>query len=384
MTEDDAHDLVMVLTYYSPYVSGLTNVARDVAEGLAARGWRVCVVTSKHEPDLPTEEIRGGVRVVRAPVIARVGKGTIGVNLTRMALREMARARLVNLHLPLVEAGLLARLSPRPVVTTYHCDVTLADSWIGRLQQAAIDRSSRTAMRHSAAVVATSRDYAGHSRMWPHIRPCLVEIPPPCAPVGTGTPALRDGPGLHVGFLGRIVEEKGVEYLVDAFLALNDPKARLLIGGDFERVAGGSVVQRVRRHAGDDPRITLLGFVPDEQLADFYASLDVLALPSVNAFEAFGIVGVVAMMAGVPAVVSDLPGVRTTVARTGFGAVVPPRDSAGLADALRRIRDDPPDSVGGAAAAASTFSFDAVVDSYARTFARHLHPADGAHQEGHR
>ena len=121
----EANDLVIVLTYYHPYVSGLTNVAKDLAEGLAARGWRVCVVADKHDPSLPTHDEHHGVRIVRAPVLAKVGKGTVGLNLTRLALREMARSRVVNLHLPLIEAGLLARLSSRPVVSTYHCDVTL-------------------------------------------------------------------------------------------------------------------------------------------------------------------------------------------------------------------------------------------------------------------
>ena len=51
---------------------------------------------------------------------------------------------------------------------------------------------------------------------------------------------------------------------------------------------------------GDDPRIRLLGFVPEERIGDFYASLDVFTLPSVNAFEAFGIVQAVAMLAAFP------------------------------------------------------------------------------------
>lgn len=374
--EHDDHDLVIVLTYYAPYVSGLTNVARDVAEGLAARGWRVCVVASRHDPALPTEEWLRGVRVVRAPVLARIGKGTIGVNLTRLALREMRRARVVNLHLPLIEAGVLAPLSPVPVVTTYHCDVSLPSGAINRLQQNAIDRSSGRAMRHSAAVTVSSEDYARHSRLWPRIRPAMVEIPPPCRPVEGGAPDLRDGPGLHVGFLGRIVEEKGVEYLVDAFRALDDPDARLLIGGGYRGIAGGSVVDRVRRHVGDDPRIRLLGHLPDDALPGFYRSLDVLALPSVNAFEAFGIVQVVAMLAGVPALVSDLPGVRTAVRRTGFGRLVAPRDTAALTAALRELRDTPPDRAAGAAATAAEFTYDGVLDAYEAILAKHRHDGD--------
>lgn len=379
--EHDDHDLLVVLTYYTPYVSGLTNVARDVAEGLAARGWRVCVVTSQHDPSLPTEEWLGGVRIIRAPVLARIGKGTIGLNLTRLALREMRRARVVNLHLPLIEAGVLAPLSPVPVVTTYHCDVSLPPGAFNRFQQNAIDRSSGRAMRHSATVTVSSEDYARHSRLWTRIRPGMVEIPPPCRPAEGGAPVLRDGPGLHVGFLGRVVEEKGIEYLVDAFRAMDDPDARLLIGGGYHGIAGGSVVDRVRRRVGDDPRIRLLGYLPDEELPNFYRSLDVLALPSVNAFEAFGIVQVVGMLAGVPAVVSDLPGVRTAVRRTGFGSVVPPRDVTGLTAALCRVRDAPPDPGAGAAATATEFDFEAAIDAYELVLAKHTDGWAGGRSE---
>lgn len=377
MDDDRRNDLVIVLTYYAPYVSGLTNVARDLAEGLANRGWRVCVVASKHDPQLPTHDVVNGVRVVRAPVLARVGKGTVGLNLTRLALREMARSAVVNLHLPLVEAGLLARLSPTPVVSTYHCDVSLPtrdgplpQRVLNAAQHRAIDFSSRAALRRSKASVVSSEDYARHSRMWSSISGSMVAVPPPCRPRGPGRPTFRRGAGFHVGFLGRIVEEKGVEHLVDAFLALGDPDARLLIGGDFHGVAGGSVVETVRRHIGGDPRIEMLGFLPEDRLDDFYASLDAFALPSVNAFEAFGIVQVVAMMAGVPAVVSDLPGVRTVIENTGFGAVVGVRDVPGLTSALASLRDHPPDPSGGSASASALYSIESVLDAYEAVFAK--------------
>jgi glycosyltransferase involved in cell wall biosynthesis len=364
------NDVVIVLTYYSPYVSGLTNVARDVAEGLAARGWRVCVVASKHEASLPTHEYVNGVRVVRAPVLAKVGKGTIGVNLTRLALREMRRSRVANLHLPLIEASLLTRLAPIPVVSTYHCDVSLPPGMVNVAQREAVDRSSRGGLKRSVATVVTSEDYARESRLWPEIAPHMVAIPPPCVPVAPAEPTYRRGTGFHVGFLGRLVEEKGVEHLVDAFLTLDDPDARLLIGGDHSRIAGGSVVDRIRAHVGDDPRVELLGFVPDERLGEFYASIDLFALPSVNAFEAFGIVQVVGMLAGVPALASDLPGVRLPVERTGFGRVAAPGDVSGLAAALAALRDDPPDADRGRAAATEAFSVESVLDAYEAVFTK--------------
>jgi glycosyltransferase involved in cell wall biosynthesis len=363
-------DVVIALTYYAPYVSGLTNVARDVAEGLAGRGHRVTVVCTRHRPDLPGTEELAGVRVVRAPVAASIGKGVVSPRFVPLVLREARRARVLNLHLPLLEAGAVAAVAAAPLLVTYHCDVCLPSGPLNRLQQRAVDAASRAAVRRARAVVVSSEDYARHSRLWPQLRGRQVVVPPPCRDRSGGVPTFRDGGGLHVGFLGRVVAEKGLEHLVAGFRLLEDPASRLLIGGDFIEVAGGSVVDRVRRRIENDPRIRVLGFVPEQDLADFYASLDVFALPSVNALEAFGIAQVEAMIAGVPALASDLPGVREPVLRTGFGALVPPADAGAVATALARLRDTPPDPRAGATAARSLFDVGRVLGAYEELLAR--------------
>lgn len=360
-------DLVLGLTYYAPYVSGLTNVARDVAEGLAARGWQITVVTTLHDRSLPLNETINGVDVVRAPMLTQFGKGTIGPGLTRAVLRHARRARVLNLHLPLLEAGFIARTSSTPLVVTYHCDVAMPPGVLNAGQQAVIDRSSRTAMRRASAVVVSSEDYARHSRLWPSIQPSMVVIHPPCPPCPDGRPSYRDGDGFHVGFLGRIVEEKGLPYLIEGFQEWDEAGSRLLIGGDFTAVAGGSIVDDLRAQIGGDQRIRLLGFVPDDCLADLYSSIDVLALPSVNAFEAFGIVQVVAMRSRVPVLATDLPGVRVPVQQTGFGQIVQPRDPAAIARGLELLKAQPPDP-SGAARAAELYDPVTVVDSYEGLF----------------
>jgi glycosyltransferase involved in cell wall biosynthesis len=362
-------DLLVALDYYTPYVSGLTNVARDVAEGLAARGHRVRVLTTRHDRSLPEREVLAGVEVERAPVLARLGKGVLSPALVRRLRTAGRTAGVTNLHLPMPEAGLLAVGHRTPLVTTYHCDVSLPPGAVNRAQTLGVDLASRVALRRSAQVVVSSEDYARSSRLWPGMAGRTVAIPPPCRERPAGTPRYRDGDGLHIGFLGRIVEEKGLQYLVRAFLALGDPDARLLIGGDFADVAGGSVVDEVRRAADGDPRVRLLGFLPDDAIADLYASIDVFALPSVNAFEAFGIVQVEAMMAGVPVLASGLPGVRTPVQETGFGLVVPPRDVEALTRGLRELAAAPPDPARGRARARERYALGTVLDAYEELFA---------------
>ena len=357
-------DLLIALNYYAPYVSGLTNVARDVAVGLVDRGHRVRVVTSRHDPALPEREELDGVLVERVPVVAHgQGRHQPRFRAARAAGLPL-RPGATHLHLPMPEAGALALRVHSPLVVTYHCDVSLPPGLVNRAQGAVMDLSSRAALRRADRVVVTSQDYAEHSRVWPAMAGRTTVVPPPCHVRPAGRPSFRDGAGLHVGFLGRIVEEKGLQYLVQAFQQLGDPDARLLIGGDFAAVAGGSVVDQVRGLAAGDERIRFLGFLPEEQIADLYASIDVFALPSVNSFEAFGIVQVEAMMAGVPALASDLPGVRTPVQETGFGVVTTPRDVGDITAGLARLRDAALDRDAGAQRARDRYALDTVLDGY--------------------
>lgn len=364
------YDLAVVLTYYTPYLSGLTEVARVVAEGLAARGWRVAVVASQHDPTLPRHEVRNGVEVFRAPVVARIGRGVVSPTFATLAGRIARRSAVVNLHLPMLEAGPVARLAGDiPIVANHHDDVWVPGGLVAKTQIAVVERSVRAALRRCAGVVVNNVDHARHSRHWPVLRQRPVHaIPPPCVHRPPGRPTLRDGTGLHVGFLGRIAAEKGLSYLVDAFRLIDDPAARLLIAGDHSSVAGGSVIGELRARAGTDRRIRFLGRLTDAEISDLYASIDVFALTSV-AEESFGIVQAEAMISGVPSVASDLPGMRVPVQVTGFGALVPPRDPAAIAAALRTVGAMPADQrTEGARRAEARFGVTVSIDGYEQAF----------------
>ncbi|MBW3704760.1 glycosyltransferase family 1 protein, partial [Streptomyces griseus] len=170
-TRSPRFDATIVLTYYLPYTSGLTEVARTVAEGLAARGRRVAVVACRHDPDRPVRETVGGVEVFRAPVAARLGRGVISPGFAPLAGRIARASRVVNLHLPMLEAGLVARLAgSTPVVATHHDDVWLDGGALAPLQVKAVDASVAGALRRSAAVVVNNVDHAEHSRHYPLMR----------------------------------------------------------------------------------------------------------------------------------------------------------------------------------------------------------------------
>ncbi|BCJ58136.1 glycosyltransferase family 4 protein [Micromonospora endophytica] len=366
------YDLCVAVNYYSPYVSGLTEVARVLAEGLAGRGWRVAVVAVRHDPALPLREHRNGVDVYRSPVVATVSRGPVSPGFPALVRRIARRSRVVNLHLPMLEGALITALPLRvPVVTTYHIDLWLPPTLVTRAAMAAVRVSSRITLRRSDAVVVNSEDQAQHSELWPVLRASQRSaIPAPCLDRRGGEAAYRETSGAHIGFLGRIVPDKGLDYLVAAFAEISDPQARLLLGGDYLTVAGGSVIDRIRAAAQRDPRIRILGLLRGRQINDFYASIDAFALPSVA--ESFGIAQAEAMMCGIPSVTTDLPGGRYPVLATGMGRIVAPRDPAGLRTALLDVLGwDAATRREGAKRALEEFGVDGCLDRYAALFRAH-------------
>ncbi|MEV6971514.1 glycosyltransferase [Hamadaea sp. NPDC051192] len=362
------YDLCVAVNYYTPYVSGLTEVARVVAEGLAARGWRIAVVAAQHDPATPRRETLSGVDVYRTPVAATINRGVVSPSFPATVRRIARRSRVLHLHLPMLEAGLIAARLPTPIVSTYHIDLWLPPGLVARAATAAVAVSARYALRRSAAVVVNSDDQAAHSQLWPVLSEARREaIAAPCLDRSGGQPSYRETAGPHIGFLGRIVADKGLEYLVEAFDGIDDPQARLLIGGDYLTVAGTSVIDRIREAADRDPRIRILGLLRGQQIADFYASIDAFALPSVA--ESFGIAQAEAMMCGVPSVTTDLPGGRYPVVATGMGMVVPPRSPAQLRAALLDVLSwDAARRADGADRARDLFGLAGCLDRYAALF----------------
>lgn len=140
-----------------------------------------------------------------------------------------------------------------------------------------------------------------------------------------------------VGYIGRLVEEKGVQVLIDA-LAQMDGAARLLV------VGGGPERKRLGERAaarGLDGRVEFVPQIASMEMPAVYHRLDVLALPSLtrpNWKEQFGRVLVEAMASGVPVVGSDSGAIPDVIGDAGL--IVPEGDAAALAAALTRLRDD--------------------------------------------
>lgn len=136
---------------------------------------------------------------------------------------------------------------------------------------------------------------------------------------------------------GGLFPHRGIEELFEVMTGLPDGIALVLMGY-------GVLEPEFRRRAAEAPwlgRVHVMNAVPPAELLDWVACADVAAMPiqasTLNhrlttpnkLFEA--------MAAGVPAVVSDLPGMASIVKETGSGLLVDPTDPAAIRRAIEEI-----------------------------------------------
>ena len=102
--------LLISLSYYSPYISGLTLSIKRLAELLAKNGYTVTILTSRHEKTLPRREDINKVSVVRVPYLLRISKGFVMPRFVYIAYKELHNADCVLIALPQVEGFIVALL----------------------------------------------------------------------------------------------------------------------------------------------------------------------------------------------------------------------------------------------------------------------------------
>ncbi|MFO7976610.1 MAG: glycosyltransferase family 4 protein [Candidatus Hydrogenedentota bacterium] len=140
-----------------------------------------------------------------------------------------------------------------------------------------------------------------------------------------------------VGAVGRMFIEKGHTFLLDAVRGLANavPSLHVLIVGEGPLRAS---LERQARNSGLSEQAHFTGFYDD--LPGALRAMDIFAQPSILD-EGFPTSVLEAQLAGLPVIASDVGGTRETMDVERTGLLVPPRDVAALAEAIRTLAEDP-------------------------------------------
>jgi len=171
----------------------------------------------------------------------------------------------------------------------------------------------------------------------------LVRIYNGLGPQDPPPPSEARTPGLVLG-VGRLVEKKGFDLLIEAVAALapNHPALRLVLIGDGDERASLEVKAAA---LGIEDRVTFTGALPQERVADWLRRAELMAAPcrvgTDGNQDALPTVLLEAMGSGLPVVSTPVAGIPEIVTDGVEGLLVPPEDTDGLAEAVGRLMSEP-------------------------------------------
>ncbi|GJM61498.1 glycosyltransferase family 4 protein [Persicobacter diffluens] len=139
-------------------------------------------------------------------------------------------------------------------------------------------------------------------------------------------------------FIGQINKVKGIDLLLPALemVMTKIPNVLLRIAG--RGIALNGLKEKVRELNLED-NVEFLGFVGRDRIKDFYASGDLLLMPSIW-HEQFGLIGPEAMSQGIPAIGSNIGGIPEWLYHDQHGYLFPPGDVEHMAKYIIKLLED--------------------------------------------
>lgn len=341
---------------------GVEVVVSELARRMAARGHEVTCYDRRGAgaPEEPFEW--EGVRVVPVTTVDAKGMAALSSSFfaTRAALRDKPDVIHYHAEGPCVPLRLARERGVRTVATIHGLDWQRA-KW-GRLASAYIKLGERTAATCADELVVLSEPARAYFQEAYGREAALVPNGiDPKEPVEAVEIRSRWGlePGGYLLYLGRIVPEKGLHYLIDAYRGM-DTDLRLVVAGGSSDTS--EYLEQVRAQAEGDPRVLFTGFVEGRPLEELCSNAYLYVLPS--DVEGMPMSLLEAMAYGRCCVTSDIPECADVLA--GTGVTFPKGDAAALRAALEALVDDPArvSELGAAARerVRSTYDWERVVD----------------------
>jgi glycosyltransferase involved in cell wall biosynthesis len=335
-------------------VGGIARHVFGLAQALSEAGEEVGVVTLDF-PGTPDYEEVDGVKVYRSKTeIGHPNFLTWTFLFNHFLEKTLAKANndlnfdIIHIHDWLVApAGIgFKHFLNKPLVCTLH-STEHGRSSLHSPDTYLIDGMEWWAAYESNTVIVTSNSMKGEICGHFHVPSDKVEV----IPNGISLKKFdqksnpwdirrKFGVGDHekmILFIGRLVPQKGVEYLIRAVphICGRFSNARFLIVGEgWLR----SHLEWLAETTGHRWQINFTGFVSDYDLVGLTKSADVLVIPSV--YEPFGIVALEGMAAGVPIVASQVGGLAEVVEHDRTGVFVYSRNPYSVAWGIERVLTD--------------------------------------------
>ena len=278
-----------------------------------------------------------GVHLIWAPTVDRRGLAAMSSSIFATVMAAFSRFDLVHYHTegPCVLCW-LPRLFGKKVVVTVHGLDHQRQKW-GRFASAYILWGEKAAVRHADSIIVLSRGVQDYFREKYGRETVLIpngidpaEIRPACEITRQFGLASRE----YILFLGRLVPEKGIHYLIEAYQRLKTDKKLVIVGGTSDT---DEYVRQLYDMAGDSPSILFTGFQQGPVAEELFSNAYLYVLPS--DLEGMPLSLLEAMNYGCCCVTSDIGECADVMDGSGF--TFPRGNVEALRETLQDLCDHP-------------------------------------------
>ena len=278
-----------------------------------------------------------GVHLVWTPTADRRGLAAMTSSVIATVMASFGRYDLIHYHTegPCILCW-LPRLFGKKVVVTIHGLDHLRQKW-GRFASAYIMQGEKAAVRHAHSIIVLSngvreyfrREYGRETVLIPNgIDP--EEMKPACEITKQFGLASRE----YILFLGRLVPEKGIHYLIEAYHMLRTDKKLVIAGGTSDT---DDYVRQLHVMAGNTSSVIFTGFQQGLVAQELYSNAYVYVLPS--DLEGMPLTLLEAMNYGCCCVTSDIGECADVM--DGCGFTFPRGNVEALRETLQDLCDHP-------------------------------------------
>lgn len=265
---------------------GVEIVVEELSARMAAAGHSVtCYNRKGHHiggAEFDTEEKKEhrGIRLITVPTLDKKGLAAMTASVTAAVRCAFGKYDVVHFHAegPCAMLWLPKLFGKRCIATVHGLDHQRA-KW-GFLARNYIMLGEKCAVKFADEVIVLSNSVQNYFQEKYHRQTHFIANGVE-RPQRRPADLIRDALGLeywdYILYLGRIVPEKGLGYLIDAFRQVNTDKKLVIAGGASDT---GEYLEQLKQQAAGDDRISFVGFVQGQLLEELYSNAYFYVLPS--------------------------------------------------------------------------------------------------------
>lgn len=266
---------------------GIEIVVEELAKRMVKDGHQVtCYNRAGHhvsgaEYDAEIKSEYEGIRLKTVPIIER--KGLAAVSSSFFAALRCAFGKYDVIHIHAEGPALfcwIPKLFGKKVVCTVHGIDWRREKWKFGIGSKIIRLGEKNAVRYADEIIVLSKGVQDYFKQTYRRETRFI-------PNGVNRPEIRPAKliiekfGLekdsYILFLGRLVPEKGLRYLIEAFKQVETDKKLVIAGGSSDTDV---FTQELKKLAKGDVRISFTGFIQGQMLDELYSNAYVYCLPS--------------------------------------------------------------------------------------------------------